>query len=208
MTITEIKRKGKSELYYVYADEELFGLLQAEFIYKNKLKSGLEIGRKELERIKNQSDKLTCVNQALGYLSKMIRSEFQVRQYLKKHMYDDETIDEAICKLKSYGYINDEQVATLMVQSLSTKKGKNYIKKELSQKGIDKSQIALLTENLEGQEELCEVLAKKWLKNKVLPLNQNEKAKLYRFLAGKGFEFDVIKRATSKIKLGYDDDWD
>ncbi len=208
MTITEIKRKGKSELYYVYVDEELFGFLQAEFIYKYKLKSGLEIGRKELEEIKNQSDKLTCVNQALGYLSKMIRSEFQVRQYLKKHMYDDETIDEAICKLKNYGYINDEQVATLTVQSLSTKKGKNYIKKELSQKGIDKSQIALLTKNLEGQEELCETLAKKWLKNKELPLGQNEKAKLYRFLAGKGFEFDIIKKITSKIKLGDDDDWD
>lgn len=207
MTITEIKRKGKSELYYVYADEELIGLLQAEFIYKHKLKSGLEIDRKELEEIKKLSDKLTCVNQALGYLSKMIRSEFQVRQYLKKHMYDDETIDEAISKLKNYGYINDEQVATLTVQSLSTKKGKNYIKKELSQKGIDKSQIALLTENLDGQEELCETLAKKWLKNKELPLNQNEKAKLYRFLAGKGFEFDVIKRTTSKINLGDDDDW-
>ena len=29
MEITEIKRKGKSELYYVYANGELVGLIQA-----------------------------------------------------------------------------------------------------------------------------------------------------------------------------------
>lgn len=207
MIITEIKRKGKSELYYVYADDELYGLLQAEFIYKHKLKTGQEIQKQELDKIKLQSDKLTCSSKALNYVSKMIKSEFQVRQHLKKHGFIDEAIDESIEKLKHYGYINDKQVANFVMQSLEKRKGKNYIKKDLMQKGIKKEQIEEVLENLSGQEETCLEMAKKWLKTKTIPLNQNDKAKLYRFLAGKGFEFDIIRRAMEKTKAGDEDDW-
>ena len=164
MIISEIKRKGKSELYYIYVDGEFFGLFQAEFIYKHKLKSGQEVDAENLYKIKEQSDRLTCANQALGYVSKMIRSEFQVRNYLKKYGYMDEAIDDAIQKQKSYGYINDEHMATIVTESLKNRKGKNYIKKELMQKGIGKEQIELAVLDLSGQEETCENMANKWLK--------------------------------------------
>ena len=207
MIITEIKRKGKSELYYIYTDDELYGFLQAEFIVKHKLKTGLEIDRQELDKIKVQSDRLSCAAKALNYVSKMIKSEFQVRQYLKKSGFMDEAIDEAIEKLKSYGYINDEQVAIFVVQSLEKRKGKNFIRQDLLQKGIKKEQIERLLDNLSGQDETCLEVAKKWLKTRVLPLSQNDKAKLYRFLVGKGFEFDMVRRVLSKIEIGGEDDW-
>ena len=208
MTISEIKRKGKSELYYVYVDNAFFGLLQAEFIYKHKIKVGLCIEEKLLFEIKEQSDKLTCFNQALGYVSKMIRSEIQVKNYLKKYGYMDEAIDLAVEKLKNYGYINDEYMALVVAESLKSKKGINSIKKDLMQKGICKEEIYKATNNLQGQEETCKNLAKKWLKTKQLPLCVNDKAKLYRFLCGKGFEFDVIKSVCFNLELGEEDDWD
>ena len=59
-----------------------------------------------------------------------------------------------------------------------------------------------------GQEETCLEVAKKWLKTKAIPLSQNDKAKLYRFLVGKGFEYDIIRKTLAKIDIGEDDDWD
>jgi len=206
--ITEIKRKGKSELYYVYLDNEFYGLLQAEYIYKHKLKTGLEIERDELDKIKEQSDKLSCANHALTYVGKMIRSEFQVRQYLKKYQYSQTAIDEAVEKLKSYGYINDEYMANLLAESMKNKKGKNYIKKQLVQKGIKKEDIERVTQQISDSQDVCEEITKKWLKGKELPLDVNNKAKLYRFLSGKGFEFETIKHVTRKLQAGEDDDWD
>lgn len=207
MEITEIKRKGKSELYYIFADFEPCGLFQAEIIYKHKLKTGIKLCRDELDKIKLESDKLTCFSMALNYVSKMLKTEMQVRDYLKRHMFFEEAINNAIDKLKFYGYINDNQVATFMMSSLQKRKGKNAIKQDLMQKGIKKEQIDTLLNNLSGQEETCEAQAKKWLKAKTLPLDKNNKAKLYRFLVGKGFEFDVIKKVLNKIEVGDADDW-
>lgn len=209
MTITEIKRKGKSELYYVYADGMFFSLIEAEFIVKNKLKIGTEISKKNLDLIKEQSDNLVCANVALNYVSKALKSEFQLIQYLKKHQFCDSAISLAVEKLKSYGYLNDKYLADLVVKSASTKKGKNQIINDLRNKGIKQDKFEDLINKLSGQEEVCETLTKKWLKNKPLPLTQKDKAKLYRHLAGKGFEFEVIKSVLNKIKEfnGDLDDW-
>lgn len=207
MQITEIKRKGKSEQYYVYTDNEFYGLLQAEYIYKSKLKTGQEIKKEELDKIKEQSDKLSCTNHALTYVSKMLKSEKQVRQYLCKYNYSQQAINESIEKLKSYGYINDEYFANLIIQGNKDKKGKNYIKKQLIQKGIGKDSIGELLENLEDNPHACQDQAKKWLKGKELPLDANNKAKLYRFLIGKGFEFETAKRVLQKLNVGEEDDW-
>lgn len=207
MRITEIKRKGKSEEYYVYVDEEFYGLMQAEYIVKYKLKSGLEIDREELDKIKLESDRLTCSTKALGYVSKMLRSEFQVRTYLKKHGYEQSAIDETIEKLKNYGYINDEYMAKMVADSLTSRKGKNYIKKDLMQKGIKQREIENIISNLPSGEGVAKQLAKKWIKNKTLPLDQKDKAKLYRFLAGKGFDFEEIKSATKDLNMESNDDW-
>ena len=209
MTITEIKRKGKSELYYVYADNQFFSLIEAEFIVKNKLKVGTEISKQNLEQIKEQSDNLVCVSVALNYISKALKSEHQLVQYLKKHQFCDSAITMAVEKLKSYGYLNDEYLADLIVKSASTQKGKNQIVASLKNKGIKKEQYQEYINNLEGQEGVCLSLAKKWLKGKELPLTTQNKAKLYRHLAGKGFEFETIKSALNSINEinGDEDDW-
>ena len=209
MIITEIKRKGKSELYYVYADGEFFSLLQAEFIVKNKLKTGTQIAREKLMQIKEESDNLTCSAYALNYLSKAIKTEFQLRQYLKKYSFSDSAINQAIEKLKNYGYLNDKYYAELLAKELSEKKGRNYIKNELNNKGIKKESYEHILEDLPPEDDACKAVTLKWLKNKPLPKDQKEKAKLYRFLSARGFAFETIKRTLSKINatLGEDDDW-
>ena len=84
---------------------------------------------------------------------------------------------------------------------------KNYIKKDLMQKGIKQGEIENIISNLPSGEGVAKQFAKKWIKNKTLPLDQKDKAKLYRFLAGKGFDFEEIKSATKDLNMESNDDW-
>ena len=65
MIITEIKRKGSSELYHIYVDNEYFALIAYDYIYKYKLKEGLELEKEQLLKIQEESDNFVCSNFAL-----------------------------------------------------------------------------------------------------------------------------------------------
>ncbi len=208
MIITDIKRKGKSETYHVYVDDSYFALIEAEYIYKYKIKIGTEIDEQKLLQIKRKSDKLLCSSVALNYISKSLKTEFQLKNYLKSKNYDLEAIDETLEKLKSYGYLNDEYYANISAKTLSKTKGKKYIKNQLVSKGIAEDKINNVLSEIENEDEACFNVAQKWLKGKELPLDIKNKQKLYRFLLARGFGFDVIKSALSNVGCEeVEDDW-
>ncbi|MBO7527078.1 MAG: RecX family transcriptional regulator [Clostridia bacterium] len=199
MKITDIKRKGKSEVYKVFADGEFFSLMQAEVLVKKNIKLGQDIDGDSLKEYKKESDMLLCKTMALTYVSKSIKTEFQVRAYLKKYGFEKTAIDEAIKKLKEYGYLNDEYYAKLYCGSMANGRGKRYIKNELRLKGISEENIQQAISEIDSEEDACIMQANKWLKGKELPLDKKSKEKLYRFLLGRGFEYDTIKSALNKI---------
>lgn len=199
MIITELKRKGKSETYYVYINGDFYCSMQLEVLYKYHIKVGTKIDEDIFNEAKIENDKLVCSTEALNYVAKRLRTEFQVVEHLKKKGYAQEGIDLAIARLKSYGYLNDEYFATLQAKELSKTKGKLYIKRDLMSKGIDESIIANVLEELDGDDNSCKEVATKWLKNKPMPLDLKTKEKLFRFLLSRGYTYDVIKKSVNGI---------
>ncbi|MBQ7885118.1 MAG: RecX family transcriptional regulator [Clostridia bacterium] len=208
MIVTELKQKGKSESYYAYFDNELYGELQLETLVKHHIKVGEEISNSQLEIIKEENDKLTCFNRALKYISSRLKTEKQMREYLHGLKYSNNAINQAINKLKEYGYINDEHFAKTFVEIYGESKGKKYLQRELMLKGVSQN---IITSLLEEQDETvaCEMQCAKKIKNMAKPISQKDKEKLYRFLLSKGFEFSVVKQCVSKFISGEDDcGWD
>lgn len=194
MQITSLKQKGKSEEYYVEIDGEKHGTLMLEVIVKNHLKVGSELSHDEYLAIKEQSNQITCFSRALAYISSRLKTEKQMQDYLLQKGYSYNCTQNAIQKLKNYGYLNDEYYAKLYTETASQSKGKRYIKQQLYVKGVNE-QIAsniLLDVN---DDEACVKVCQKWLKGKVVPLCQKDKEKLYRFLLSRGFEYETIKHA-------------
>ena len=111
MKITNLVRYGKSELYKTFVDDEYICKLQAEILVKNKIKIGTEVDENQFLEIREQSEKITCKELALTYVSKSIKTKKQVRDHLRQKGYLDCSIDYAIDFLQSYGYINDEYYA-------------------------------------------------------------------------------------------------
>lgn len=199
MKITEIKRKGKSEVYKLFVDGSFYSLFLAEIIVKHHIKINDEINSEVLQEYKKESDMLLCKTMALSYVSKALKTEKQVRDYLKKYGFESIAICDAISKLKEYGYLNDEYYAKLLSNSLSSSRGKRYIKNELKQKGIAEEKIDVALNELKNEDDACFSQAGKWLKGKELPLDKKNKEKLYRFLLGRGFGYDTIKTVLNKI---------
>ena len=208
MQITDIVRKGKSEVYKVYIDGKIYSLFEAEIIVKHKLKTGLEIDYENLSELKKESDLILCRQLALKYVSKGLKTEKQTKDYLKQHLFGDKAVDDSIKKLKEYGYLNDLHYAKSYTNDKSHYKGKLYIKNELKQKGISEEDIDYaLSTCSENEFEICETLAKKWIKGKIMPLDVKDKQKLFRHLVSKGFEYETIKTVLLKVNQGLQEEY-
>ena len=197
MIITSLVRRGKSELYKTYLDDEYVCLLEAEVIVKNKLKTGSNIEQDEFLKIREESENLTCRKQVLDYVSKGIKTRKQVFEHFRQKGYLPVSINKAIDMLEGYGYINDKYYAETFAKSKQNQKGKMYIVSSLKQKGISDDIISEVMQDFNTEQDAIMNIAKKYLKNKVIDAKTKEK--LYRHLISKGFEFGEVNAVVKAV---------
>ena len=203
MKITKMERKGKSEVYKIFVDDNFFCLLTAEAIVKNKLKTGQDVDESYLYEIKKQSNKLLSRELALKYVEKGLKTEKQVRDNLLKKGMDEDAILDAIDFLKTYNYVNDTHFAQQYILSKKSN-GKNYLRQALFAKGIDKGIIDDVLQSYETNEERLFELALRFIKNK--PKDEKLKQKTYRHILSKGYSYEEAKKTVEKV-FGESDDW-
>lgn len=203
-TITEIKKIGKGERYYLYLDDELFGVYEGEILARYSLKSGQSFEDDFFENLKLENGDYACFNRSLGVLEKSMKSEKMLIDYLREKGYPKSCIEKAIKKLEEYGYIDDESFAENFIRSYSCSKSKRKLKYDLLGKGISEKiideKLGVLVDD-EQERELLFILAKKYLNGKIL--DQKTKQKFYSHFAGKGFDFALIGSAWEEAEHGW-----
>jgi regulatory protein len=138
----------------------------------------------------------------LRFLSFRPRSEKEIRDYLKKKNSDDLTSKKIIEKLKEHKFLNDEEFAKWWIEQRTRVKPRadRVIKFELKQKGIDPFIIEeLIGDNEKSDFDKAFALAEKRMKR--LEKIEDKKIvfeKLGRFLASKGFNYDIIKEVIDR----------
>jgi regulatory protein len=187
MIITKLEyQKNNPNRVNVYVDEKFAVGISTDDVIKLGINRGQEITQEELNKIIAQSDFGKALGFAINFLSFRPRSEWEVRQSLKRKGF--ENIDEIIFKLKQIGLVDDEKFAAWWQEQRSTfrPKGERALNMELARKGV---KVKVKVENeLE--------LALKAIKKK-LPM---EKDKIFRYLATRGFDFDTINEVIAKVK--------
>ncbi len=138
----------------------------------------------------------------LRFLSFRPRSEKEITDYLKKKKSDDLTAKKIIEKLKEHKFLNDEEFAKWWIEQRTRVKPRadRVIKFELMQKGIDKEIIeGLLIRGTESDLKKAENLAQIRMK-RLKKIDDRKKVyeKLGRFLASKGFNYDIIKEVIDR----------
>ena len=206
--ITKIEsQKKRDDRVNIYIDEKFFMAIYKELVFTFNLKKGQEIDPNNLKSILDNEMYMKAKNKALSILSKASQSEKQIRQKLAKD-YEEDTIDRVIEFLQKYKFVDDEDLASRIVNTNVNlnKYGKNKIKQNLYNKGIDSEDISHAISNIDSNVEFENAiyLAKKRYER----IKNEDKRKIYQklsqHLAYKGFGYDTIKSVLNKI-LNFDE---
>jgi regulatory protein len=131
---------------------------------------------------------------AVEYVLTVQRTEKQMLLWLQRK--NCENPDEMIERLKEHNLINDEEYARNYAQCKAVKMGKGMIRNKLLVNGISPGIIETSLRDIDGQTDLLASTTEKYMRSKEkIPEN---KSKLFRYLLGKGFQFEEIQEVVDE----------
>ena len=198
-TVTAITPQVKNaKRCNIFLDGEFFCGLSLETVMKNRLKVGMTVDEKALEKMQLESEYSAALDKALTYISAAVKSEKQTRDYLKEKGYTPLVIGRVLEKLREYGFVDDGDYARRYAETYSGKKGAFLIKRELRAKGISDEISEDVVSGLGDQAEAAKEIARKYMRGKEPDMKTVQK--LYRHLLSKGYSYDDAKSAVEEIK--------
>ena len=208
---TQIKRTDR---YNIFIDEKYACSVDEGVLLKFKLQKGKEIDALVLSQIQYHDEIQKAYSTALGHLSYRMRSEAEVRLFLRKKEIEEPLINEVIHKLYRFNYLNDLDFAKAYVRTHVSggNKGPITLQLELKEKGIQDKLIqeALLGYPFDVQVEHAKHLAEKSIKKEKNISERALKQKLEQMLSRKGFSRDCIVMALDDVEMDKNDEeeWD
>ena len=176
----------------------------ADFVlYKKEYESygieeGSEISQADYQEICTEILIPRCKKRALHLLEKQDRSEKNLRDKLKEGGYPADIIDIAIEYINDYGYLDDYRMACSHIRFYMDSRSKRRIKQDLINKGIKADVIERAIEDeyvVDEGDQIQKLLDKKGYDTE--SASYEDKAKMYRFLAGRGYSSEAIGRALN-----------
>lgn len=190
MKITKLEYQKKDpNRVNIYVDDKYAAGLDINDLVKLGLYKDQEISQEGLNKIIGESEFGKLFNTALNFLSYRPRSEWEVRRKLKFKTKDQKLIDSVIEKLKTIDQINDSDFAKWFVDQRNTfkPKGRRAIAMELRRLGV-KAKV----ENDISDRQLAKRALKKYH-------GEKDKPKIQRFLASRGFDWDIISSIIGEL---------
>jgi regulatory protein len=130
---------------------------------------------------------------ALRYLVRREHSRAELARKLAPHAASPADLDAILDQLLSRKQLSDERFAEERARSLSRKYGPAKIRQDLQARGVSDEIVDRMSSGDE-LERAKAILARKY---RSACDSREEKAKRARFLQGRGFSYDAIKRALA-----------
>ena len=196
MTITAITTQTKlAGRYSVFVDGSFAFGIEAGQLLELGLVKGQEITAKQLAELKSETQLGYMFDKTLNLLSIRPRSEWELRDYLKRKKQPPAAIEIILNKLTKLHYVDDVAFAKRWVENRQLLKPSSTLKlkAELKQKRIADSVIHEVLKSNDNHEaealnELIERKAKRY----------PDQRKLMQYLARQGFRYEDIKRAIQE----------
>jgi regulatory protein len=206
-----IKHEKKKNRYIVVLEDGSSFEFISEILLKFGLRSGDLIDEKRLEEIFLQGRLFEAKNSSLRLLAKRMRTEKEIIDRLKLKGYNDTIIDLTIKDLKRMRLLDDNDFLERYINdsiNLNKPYGKYALSHKLQKLGLNKD---LVSEKLNSmiketdEKELALNLAKKKMPSISKYDIQKKKQRIANFLAGRGFNWDTIRKVFDELKLGNDE---
>ena len=196
--ITDISPQVKDkERCNIYVDGRFYCGLKLETAIRHRLKVGDQIELSALDEIQLENEKSQALDKAMTHLTHSMKTERDIRDFLKKKGYVEAVADYAVCKLKEYGFLDDDEYCRQYVASAGKNKGARLIAYELKRRGADENSIERVLEGLSCEEEAAGAVLKKYMRGK--ECTRENLSKAFRHLMSKGFDCDTAKAALEAL---------
>lgn len=204
MQITEFSKSGQN--VKIYVDGEFWAELPYLIAFDFRLHKGTQVDDEILQSVLLKSQVQAAFDYSVWYLSRYSATVKKMKNKLYEKEYKKQVVNEVIQKLCELKYLDDFAYAQNLVDRKCGKLGKNRLKTELRKGGISDEIIAEVIGELDCDEQFDAALsvAKKWYRSHELE-TQEDFQKFLRFMAYRGFDYDLIKRCKEELKFGEDD---
>ena len=179
-------KSGRGNKIHIHIDGEYRMTADSDFVSSLGYTEIYDINEEELAVLERAVSSRRAFNKATDLLSRRDHGEKELLIKLRQKGFKEEA-EEAIEKLKYYGYIDDRRFAENYVKELIRIKhyGKRRVEQELYRKGIDREIISEVLEAAEFPEsELVSLIERKY----------------YRYLTD---EKGIKKTINSLLRMGY-----
>jgi regulatory protein len=197
--ITSIKAQKNQKRVNINLDGSFGFGLDLENFMKLQLKANQELTQEEINEIIKKGELQKSFDKTLRFVMTRPRSLKEVKDYFKRKEIDSSLYQNILDRLEKLQLLDDQKFAKWWVdQRLEFKhKSKKDITFELRQKGIDTNIIKNVLDGSEIDElkivkELIEKKKYKWERYD----EKVRKQKIAQYLAGKGFNWDIIKNVV------------
>ncbi|WP_274361389.1 RecX family transcriptional regulator [Paenibacillus thermotolerans] len=212
--ITAVERQAKQkQRYNIFIDGEFAFGVHEDVLIKHRLMKGATVHPGQLEEVLREDELQSAYLRVLRWLGSRQRTEKEIKRYLNRHKYEAAIVDEVIAKVRAQGYVDDERFSQTVAEErlVSHGKGKNWIRQELLQKGVDRSIVQTTLTQIDEEAELAsatDIARKRWrtMGHKGDP--REAKRKLTAFLARRGYTAGIVKSAVSSVTADTGDEWD
>ncbi len=195
MKITDIKQQVKrADRYSIFIDEKYVFSLSESALLDSGLRLGQELSDEQLVELKDTSVRDKAYSSVLNLIARRQRSEWEVRDYLRRKEYDEPIAEEVVSRLYRAQLLDDMAFARMWVDNRRQLKSssKRRLVLELRQKHVEPSIIEAVLEDDENAEAsaLGELIRRKRRQSRY-----QDDQKLMQYLVRQGFNYGDAKEA-------------
>lgn len=197
-------KKMSGNVYKITLDNKDEYKLYDDIILKYELLIDKRLDDNKLKRILEENGELEAFFKAIKYIGVKMRTELELRKYLKKYDFSSTVINRTIEKIRKMGYLDEQKyVGAFVSDALNLgMNGPKKIKDQLLKLGIDSKYVdeALAQQDHEiWLEKIKKIVEKKSKLNKVgETLFKN---KMYSYLIMNGYYSEDIKDVLEEYRL-------
>lgn len=195
MKITDIKPQVKTPgRYSIFVDDKFaFGLYESGLV-NSGIRIGQEFDQAGLEELQDTAKKDKAYGRALDLISRRRRSEWELREYLKRKEYTPDVCDFVVDKLRNKAYLDDTVFATAWVENrrLLKSTSRRRLSQELRAKRVPDEiieQVLRADETDEGQ------VLRDLIERKRTQSRYQDPQKLMAYLLRQGYNYGDVKEA-------------
>ncbi|WP_049691200.1 regulatory protein RecX [Anaerococcus jeddahensis] len=196
MIVEKIEYSDKYNLVKLTISREIF-YLSYDFFVDLNLACDDDLDFETYKKILKENDFNRCKNEALKQISYRSRTSFDLKNKLKEKKYSEDAINKVIQFLEDYDLIDDKLYVKSFVNDKSkiNNWSKGKIRYKLKAKHIDDSLIETYLNEISDNEEYEKAYEAGLHKKESV----DDKNKVYRFLASRGFSYDIIRDVLSDL---------